>query len=199
MSLLFCCYHLILVMAESSFFLIKRQTWLTRDDFEEHLHLWGDAGSFSVRGNTFSSHDWVFVCLHMFRATWGGMRCGPWRTSVWHPNKSFRFQPEPPLHEMKSAAVWGLSWCRRAVLFLRRHHQTDKLSVKGRTRGPSRHSKLFAPEIPGLWSNLCFQSFWALKFGSFISDVARICCCHSCGSKGQNIQINLAPPGGGEQ
>lgn len=90
----------------------------------------------------------------------GVVRCGPWRTSVCHPNKSFRFQPEPWHHEMKSKFVWGLSGCRKAVIF---HHQTDKLSAKGCTRGLRCHW-----DFPGHKS----QSFWALKFGSFI----RICC-----------------------
>ena len=38
-------------------------------------------------GNKFSSPNWVLKRHHMF----GG---GPWRPSAWHPNKSFRVQPQ---------------------------------------------------------------------------------------------------------
>lgn len=162
---------LILVMAESSVFLIKRQTRLTRDDFEEHLHLWGDAGSLATHFPPMIEFSCVTICLERRGEGWDVDRGGrlsdiPINLSDFSSSRSF----------MKwKARLWGLSWCRRAVLFLRRRHQTDKLCHALRQRAePS--FRFYAPEIPELWSNLCFQSFWALKFGSFTSNIARICC-----------------------
>lgn len=107
------------VTADTSLFLsLLWQTWVTRDDFEEHLHRRGEEETFPLCGNKFSSHNWVFMRHHMFGR-------GPWRPSAWHSNKSFRFQPRR--RKMKNTAVWAPSWCHRAVIFFRYHRTQTHL------------------------------------------------------------------------
>lgn len=100
--------------------------------------------TFSLCGSKFSSHNWVFMRHHMFGR-------GPWRPSAWHPNKSFRFQPQPRRLKMKSAAVRTVmvshSWD-----FLQRCHRTQRQLFYHLMIGLDR-TDLLSVHIQAWWSD----------------------------------------------